>query len=73
MNNVKIENGCTVIEIDSNFKNSTYRIANTDCTLCPKKVDFTKFKSQSDHAEHEISGMCKTCMNKIFGYERRSR
>ena len=42
------------------------------CSICPKKVDFTKFKSQSDHDEHEISGMCKTCMNKTFGYERRA-
>ena len=83
MKNVKIENGCTVIELDSSFPNtanagkthlgmSIAAAIRTDCTLCPKKVDFTKFKSQSDHAEHEISGMCKTCMNKIFGYERRA-
>ena len=76
MMNVKIENGCTAIELDSSSKNSTHaeasRITNTDCTLCPKKVNFTKFKSQSDHDEHAISGMCKTCMNKIFGYERRA-
>ena len=72
MMNVKIENGCTVIELKNPTHAEASRIANQDCTLCPKKVDFTKFKSQSDHDEHVISGMCKTCMNKIFGYERRS-
>jgi len=82
MKNVKRENGYTIIELDSSYDSDTFakkfaaakRLAATakNCTLCPKKVNFTKFKSQSDHDEHAISGMCKTCMNKIFGYERRA-
>jgi len=35
------------------------------CMTCPRDVDFKKFRNK-DHAEWEITGMCKHCQNEVF-------
>jgi|TARA_B110000967_G_C18496370_1_gene369310 hypothetical protein len=38
-----------------------------NCSCCGLWVNHKQLKSKSDQDEHEISGMCKPCMDKIFG------
>jgi len=36
------------------------------CVTCHRAVDFSKFKTQVDHREFKISGMCKHCQDGVF-------
>ena len=50
----------TAENVANNKKNST-------CALCNCKVDMGTFESAKSLAEYEISAMCQSCQDSIFG------
>lgn len=38
-----------------------------DCPLCKRKVDKGEFRDELSHREFEISGLCQSCQDDIFG------
>lgn len=38
-----------------------------DCPLCRRKVDKDKFRDELSRKEFEISGLCQSCQDDIFG------
>ena len=41
--------------------------SNNNCSLCGLWVNHKQFQTTEDHTEYKISGMCKPCMDSIFG------
>lgn len=38
-----------------------------DCPLCKRKVDKDEFRDAISRREFEISGLCQSCQDDIFG------
>jgi len=38
-----------------------------DCPLCKRKVDKDEFRDELSRKEFEISGLCQSCQDDIFG------
>lgn len=38
-----------------------------DCPLCKHKVDKDEFRDELSRKEFEISGLCQSCQDDIFG------
>lgn len=38
-----------------------------DCPLCKRKVDRSEFRDELSRREFEISGLCQSCQDDIFG------
>lgn len=37
------------------------------CPMCEKPVNISKLRDQASRKEYEISGLCQSCQDEIFG------
>jgi len=51
------------------FGEEIKRIENNQCPFCEKTIDINNFSDELSLKEYEISGLCQTCQDKMFGKE----
>lgn len=43
------------------------RIEEGCCPICGEEIDVSAFKDETSRKEYDISGMCQSCQDDIFG------
>ena len=39
------------------------------CPFCKEPVDMSQFRNELSRKEHQISGLCQNCQDKMFGVD----
>jgi len=49
------------------FGEEVKTVAEGKCPFCKQSINMADFKTELDRREYAISGLCKTCMDEMFG------
>lgn len=50
------------------FEQKIAMIKDNKCPLCSERVDKKEFRNEVFKREFEITGLCQSCLDMVFGY-----